>query len=230
MKKKQQSWTVEQYEVLLNYYETKGGSYCTEMLAALGVTRTRTSVGQMARMLGLKYQGPHISQFKKGHVPASKGKKLSPEQYKALQNTMFQPGCRCGAANSNYVPIGHETMRHDGYTYVKIAERRWRQKHQVIWEKQYGPIPKGHIIVFRDGNPNNFRIENLECISQAENLYRNRTRPPSEYSLITGRAAKMRLRKAGFSNQAVRDNPELLNLAQKQTIITIKTKKNATKR
>ncbi|MDX5299359.1 MAG: HNH endonuclease, partial [Gammaproteobacteria bacterium] len=34
-------------------------------------------------------------------------------------------------------------------------------------------IPDGHIVVFRDGNRRNIKIENLELISRAENARRN---------------------------------------------------------
>lgn len=37
--------------------------------------------------------------------------------------------------------------------------------HQEIWQDAYGPIPAGHEIHHRDGNPINNALENLECLT-----------------------------------------------------------------
>lgn len=56
--------------------------------------------------------------FKKGHVPANKGKKLSPENYKKVEKTMFKKGDK----PHNILPVGSVIMRSDGYLAKKIAE------------------------------------------------------------------------------------------------------------
>ncbi|MGP0074877.1 MAG: HNH endonuclease signature motif containing protein [Bryobacteraceae bacterium] len=43
-----------------------------------------------------------------------------------------------------------------------------------VWEQHRGPIPPGHIVVFKDRDRSNCAIENLELISKAENARRNR--------------------------------------------------------
>lgn len=48
----------------------------------------------------------------------------------------------------------------------------WRPAHIVEWEKAHGSVPKGCILIFKDGNNLNSSIENLECISRAEALNR----------------------------------------------------------
>ena len=45
--------------------------------------------------------------------------------------------------------------------------------HKLVWEAAHGPVPQGHIVVFRDSNRRNFDLANLECISQAENMRRS---------------------------------------------------------
>ena len=58
----------------------------------------------------------------------------------------------------------------DGYWWVKVNDSRngkrknWKQKHRYIWEQYYGAIPKGHRVIFLDGNKNNFDINNLACV------------------------------------------------------------------
>lgn len=72
-------------------------------------------------------------------------------------------------------PIGSETFK-SGYWWIKVADNplpknytgdqrreNWQQKHRVIYEKAYGPIPDGYLVVFLDGNRNNFDLDNLYC-------------------------------------------------------------------
>lgn len=56
--------------------------------------------------------------------------------------------------------------------YVK-TEQGFISYPRKIWTEHFGPIPKGHNIVFRDGNPDNCLPGNLECISNAELALRN---------------------------------------------------------
>ena len=74
-------------------------------------------------------------------------------------------------------------MLADGYIWVKVDDQpkvpkviNWRQKHRLIWEKEYGSIPEGYMIIFLDGNHENFDIDNLEMITKQENLVMNRNK------------------------------------------------------
>lgn len=90
--------------------------------------------------------------FPPGHVPQNKGKKVSPEAYEKSKPTMFKKG----NVPANRVPIGSEMMRADGYIWIKIRDGRknanWIQKHRYLWEQANGPIPRGKILVFADGD------------------------------------------------------------------------------
>ena len=73
-------------------------------------------------------------------------------------------------------PIGTEVVR-SGYVWVKVSDKvpqkgeqsgwiNWRPKSHVVWEQHHGCMPpKGHIIVFLDGNKQNTNIENLYAVS-----------------------------------------------------------------
>jgi hypothetical protein len=64
--------------------------------------------------------------------------------------------------------VGKETM-HKGYILVKIAEPNiWKHKHVLIWEEAHGPVPKGHVIMFADGNKSNMNLDNLLLVSKRE--------------------------------------------------------------
>jgi hypothetical protein len=66
-------------------------------------------------------------------------------------------------------PVGSESIRSDGYTWVKIAEpHKWREKHVLIWEAANGKVPKGHAILFADGNSQNITLENMLLVSRAQ--------------------------------------------------------------
>lgn len=141
---------------------------------------------------------------------------MSQAMYEKAKHTMFKKG----HTPRNEKPIGSEVFRADGYWYVKVAEKKWEHKHRVIWENQYGVIPKNLILVFKNGNPHDIRIENLELITRKEQVKRNRWGSgPSEYSLIYGRAATHRLKKKGFTPRIIRKYPQLLEIAKAETLL-----------
>lgn len=115
------------------------------------------------RILGVK------SRFMKGQKATNKGKKISKETYNKMQSTFFKKGSK--PHNTKY--DGHERISVDGYIEVRIQERKYVLKHRLIYEQHHGLIPKGMIVTFRDRNPQNVAIENLELISRQEGMKRN---------------------------------------------------------
>lgn len=117
------------------------------------------------------------TQFQPGQVPWNKGIKGYDPGGRSHE-TRFRPGTLQGAAKDRLRDIGYERWSGDGILERKIrndgpSHRRWKAVHRILWEEVNGPIPDGHIVVFRDGNRRNIRIENLELISRAENARRN---------------------------------------------------------
>lgn len=123
--------------------------------------------------------------FPKGHVPANKGTRRPGWAPGRMRETQFKPGSRRGAAAQNWKPVGTVVPGADGYLRIKVRETEpgeatgfrnpeaWPQLHRHVWEQHHGPVPDGHIVVFRDRDRTNCAIENLELISLAENLRRN---------------------------------------------------------
>ena len=106
---------------------------------------TRFFKGQVSWNKGRK--GGHYSpatEFKKGHVPA------------------------------NERPIGSERIGKDGYVLIKVMEHKWRAKHRVVWEQANGPIPKNHVVAFKDQNKENITIDNLVLVSLQEHFIMNK--------------------------------------------------------
>lgn len=102
------------------------------------------------------------ARFRQGDNPWNKGKKgicTGGEQ------TQFKKGQR----PHNYKPVGSERVNSDGYVDVKIADpNKWRAKHQLLWEEENGPIPKGYVIIFGDGDRRNFQQDNLILVSKSQ--------------------------------------------------------------
>lgn len=115
--------------------------------------------------------------FKKGHKSFNTGISskvyMKPESYAKCIPTQFKKG----GSPPNEKHDGCITLRHDksgaSYFYIRIAKAKWILYHQKIYQDAYGPIPKNHIIVFKDRNPMNLSLDNLECITRIENMRRN---------------------------------------------------------
>ena len=44
----------------------------------------------------------------------------------------------------------------------KHTGEHWQSKHSLLWEQHHGrKVPKGHIVMFADGDRRNFDINNL---------------------------------------------------------------------
>ena len=144
---------------------------------------TKYTVEQIENMKG-RY---HISSgltghFEKGHIPKNKGTKMIAEVYKKCAATMFKKG----HIPKNYREVGSERITKDGYTKIKIADpNKWKLKHIFIWEKNYGPKPDHHCIIFLDGNKQNFALSNLKLITRNENARLNQKNLRSEFPGVT---------------------------------------------
>lgn len=112
--------------------------------------------------------------FEKGHVPVNKGKPLSPEVLEKISKTWFQKGHQ----PANTLPVGSRVRwcdKRDGCSYwaTKIKAEgshrtgAWKMDHYILWEKHFGKVPEGHVLVFIDGNTDNLTIENLRCVKRS---------------------------------------------------------------
>jgi hypothetical protein len=134
--------------------------------------------------------------FQKGHVPANKGLRRPGWGPGRMKETQFKKG----QVGSKFVPIGTLRVNSDGYIDRKIrtdkkGSSNWRALHRILWEEARGPVPPGHIVVFKDGNKLNCVLENLELITKADNARRNvmwKKMPKELAGLVALRAAVQR--------------------------------------
>lgn len=145
--------------------------------------KSYTALTCRLKQLGLIIPPEIIEQRKRetriqpGNVPVNKGKKMSRALYKKCQGTMFKKGnLPVNTKHDGAIAIRYEKLR-DGstrpYKWIRISKANWKMLHVLTWEKKYGPVPKGHIVVFKDKNTMNLKLQNLELITKEENMRRN---------------------------------------------------------
>lgn len=80
---------------------------------------------------------------------------------KKIKDYKYQNNLQGGIRVHYRREILDETTTTDGYTYVKVDEAIWVRKHRYLYEKYIGKIPEGHVVIFKDGNKQNFDLDNL---------------------------------------------------------------------
>lgn len=75
----------------------------------------------------------------------------------------------------NSLPIGSESVS-KGVVIVKVARGKWMPKHRYLYEQAHGPISDNHVIVFADGNKDNFELSNLLLITKKQLAIMNKKR------------------------------------------------------
>lgn len=183
------NWTLDQEQLLKElfpYTETKviakllnrtsSSVYAKAM--AMFLKRTPEFIAKQQQMFAdtLRREGVK-TRFSKGIIPHSKGKKreefMTAEGIEKVKATQFKKN----RIPHNWVPVGSERISKDGYIEIKFTDnygvhsvKNFEFKHRLIWIENFGPIPKGMNVVFKDGNKRNFAIENLILMNNAENL------------------------------------------------------------
>lgn len=130
-----------------------------EFFIEFGIRKTGDNLQGVANRRGIKTG--RTGKYEKGNVPFNKGKKGG---FGGVE-TQFKKGQR----PKNFKEIGSERINIYGYTEIKTQNPNiWRLKHIVIWERKYGPIPKGHCLIFLDQNKQNLSLDNLSLVTRSE--------------------------------------------------------------
>lgn len=142
------------------------------------------------------------SRFTKGAVPFNKGTHFHAGGRSV--ETQFKKGQMSGAAARNYVPIGSERISKDGHVERKFTDdptlhpvARWKGVHRLVWEAANGPVPAGHVVVFRPGRAttdvSRITLDALELVTRAELMRRNTIhRYPAELKQTIRLVGKLR--------------------------------------
>lgn len=125
---------------------------------------------EVSEMLNEKFNiktTPSSIEHKVSRLGLRKSKEAMQKSFKKKRLSRFH--FKKGQAPATKKPIGYETVRNDGFIWIKVAEPNvFEQKHRYIYRYHYGKIPEGANIVFLNGNRHDFRIENLVAMSNAE--------------------------------------------------------------
>lgn len=127
-------------------------------------------------------RGDHVGaafRFKKGQAPANKGLRRPGWTRGRMKETQFRKGERSGQAAAHYMPVG-STRVIDGYVYRKVSEVpnvpytvNWKPAHHLLWVEAFGPVPRGHALIFKNGDRTDIRLENLQLLTRRELMLRN---------------------------------------------------------
>ncbi len=117
------------------------------------------------------------TQFKKGCPGATKGLRIEAiiKNKEKLRNWRDKCLWKKGHKPVNTAKDGEIRWRKNvGYYFIRISENHWEFLHRHIWQEKKGEIPEGFNVVFKDGNRRNCKLSNLECISNADLVEKNR--------------------------------------------------------
>lgn len=204
------TWTTVELELLRrNYADSRtddiarvlgrGVNRVYAKAAAMGLKKSDEFLaGEHAGRIQRGRDDPRLvaTQFKPGLVPWNKGRQGATGHHPNTRATQFKPG-RAPQEARNYKPIGSLRVTRDGILERKVTDdtsvfpaRRWTAVARLVWEAAHGPIPRGHIVVFRPGQSTvveaQITVDRLECITRAENIRRNhpRARSPELAKLV----------------------------------------------
>ena len=139
-----------------------------------GIRMTKCSMKNAKLRYGAR-SGTNVGQFQKGQEPANKGRTWD----EMGVSERARANCRKGQFKKGQMPhnavdkpIGSERTDPDGYVLVKVAERptrpdrndNWVFKQRLVYEREVGPIPDGHMVVFADHDRLNFDPSNLVVV------------------------------------------------------------------
>ncbi len=161
-------------------------------------TKTKDQIKGLCRRKG--WTTGNDGRFKKGHLPhnaGTKGKGICKPNSGSFQK---------GNKPVNWKSVGSERIcSKDGYILIKTAEpRTWRHKHTVIWEAAHGPVSKGDVVIFKDGDVLNCSLDNLIKISRRELLWLNRNgfkKTPPEFKPTLLMLAKINVKAFRLGNK-----------------------------
>lgn len=193
-------WTDEVIQFMIDNYKGKDNIELAELLNQkfnLNTTGDRVcnEKTKLKKRRGIDlHTGINRGCIKKGNIPMNKGKKWDEYMSKEGQIRSSKTWYKKGNISTNAVAVGTEKIKYYkndnlGYIYVKVCDgkknKNWIPKQRYIYEQHYGPVPEGYLVIFADGNRNNFDIKNLVLISKSENLVLNRNKMRYKDSELT---------------------------------------------
>lgn len=186
-------WSDEQKQLLRDNYQCLstaelatlvGRSFAATKTMAQKVLRLRKSPEALSALL----QRTSRHTFQKGDMPT---------------NTIF--------GDQQVIRIRRNKKR-PPYKWIRTGFKQWQMYHIYQWELHNGPVPKGKIIVFRDGDRMNCEPDNLEAITRQQLAERNN----GAVSLKDGYVAHLLAPRNPALKAELLNHPDLLELKRTQ--------------
>ena len=210
-------WAPREDALLRELYPTTTAGLIAEQLgrivssvyqraATLGLSKAPGVVAQVARERSLQPgHGGRMTRFGVGQDAWNKGVRGSTGLHENTRANWFRPGQLNGRAAQHVLPLGAYRVNGEGYLERKISEesgppnKRWQRVHALVWMEAHGPIPPGHIVVFRPGRHTTdlerITLDGLELVTRAELMKRNSVHAkygPEVFRLVQLRGAVTR--------------------------------------
>lgn len=227
-------WTPEECSILMQNYPDKS----TVDLLLLLPGRTISGIIGQASKIGLYKSEAFMkspmsgriskendigldTRFKQNAPGWNKGMKqedyMSAENIERTKQTRF----KTGQDPHNTQIIGYERLYKDGYIEVKVRHlkdgdsnnKNFEFKHRIIYKEKNGPIPKGMIVEFLDGNNRNFSQENLVLRTRKENLLQNSMCDSSIVKRFIG------IKEPEMVSKIIKEYPDLVKLKRKTVVL-----------
>ena len=186
-RRKRRFWTASQLALLRRLYP----STPTKKLARQ-IKRSVLHIFAKAASLGLKKtpeylaspaacrlrRGDHVGKaycFPKGHVPANKGLRRPGWSVGRMKETQFKKGQISKRWDPEVFIVGALRINSDGGLDIKLhyGPRSWYSMARWTWQTERGPIPKNHVVRFKNSDNHDTRIENLRLGTSREVMLEN---------------------------------------------------------
>jgi hypothetical protein len=224
-------FTLEEDKYLRDNYLTIPAKTMSKKLG-----RSESGARQRMKLLGLKVPAEvtlkfqENSRFKKGDIPPNKGVKITEwmkrEMIERIKSTQFKKG----NTPHNTKFDGAERICKDGYIEIRISKANWIHKHRHEWEKVYGTIPKGLILVCKTENKLKSHPDNWELITRVENMNRNSGPLKLSDSMVaTYLATTSKKVDYALKTELLENHPELINTKRTHIKLNRKIKEHGKK-
>jgi len=160
--------------------------------STLGLHKSSAVIAATARQSMARADHPSRAyRFCSGNTPWNTGTHYEAGGRSAL--TRFQPG----QVPPTTAPLGSLRVVNNKHNWPELqrkvsdepgpCHRRWRPVARLVWEAEHGPVPDGHVVVFKEGQRSTelerITLDALECITRPELMARNSVhRLPPEFA------------------------------------------------
>lgn len=174
---KPRRWTSQEREYLRAHYPDTPNAELARALSRTVASITQAAIKVKLRKSASFMASPASGRRQPGQEPWNLGRPHKSTGRSA--ETQFKKGHTRNVVH----PVGSTRTNKDGYVEIKTGDdlpwpvRQWEHYHRLVWMRHNGPIPKGHVVVFKPGTQSvdldKIVIENLEMITRTELMKRN---------------------------------------------------------